>query len=149
MADEKPTEKPTDPRRKEAAKPAEATGQQTETSKQETGTPRQGTDTSSSTLQALPTEKPVLTQRPTKVTSQYVVTVNNQTGSIAKVERLDEVTGERTELSQAELAQIASMAGMDAGTTPTTATSTSPIQAYYQAYYQGYADYLQSVFPSR
>src|SRR3712207_4758621 len=50
---------------------------------------------------AFATEKPVPLSR-AKETSQYVVTVNNQTGVAVKIERLNEETGERTELSQAE-----------------------------------------------
>ena len=48
---------------------------------------------------AQPTEKPVATSR---TLSQFVISVDDGTGAIIKIERLDDETNERTELSREE-----------------------------------------------
>ena len=98
----------------------------------------------------LATEKPVPSV-PVKKTSQYVITVDNTTGLAVKIEKLDEDTGERTELTKSEYAQAQSGASLAAapfyagygGSAP--AVSPMESSALIQAYYRGIADYLNAL----
>jgi hypothetical protein len=108
-----------------------------------------GTTADSSPQVALATEQPV-PSAPQEKTSQYVVTVDNKTGLLVKIEKLDEVTNERKELSQEEyeragmsanLSSSPSEAGFEPNALPPSAES-DPLLA---AYYQGVADYFNAL----
>ena len=98
----------------------------------------------------LATEKPVPSV-PAKKTSQYVVTVDNTTGVAVKVEKLDEDTGERKELTKSEYAQLQGGVSLAASPFNTgfsgSAAAVSPVEssAVIQAYYRGIADYLNAL----
>jgi hypothetical protein len=100
-------------------------------------------------LKVLPSEQPV-PSAPQKKTTQYVVTVDNQTGAPVKIEKLDDATGKRKELTAEEYGQAmlyASLSqtpyyGSTAGQAPASATGAN---ALTQAYYQGVADYINAL----
>jgi hypothetical protein len=95
---------------------------------------------------ALVMETPV-PSAPEKKTSQYVVTVDNQTGLAIKIEKLDEETGERTELSQEEYGGLLAYASLTASNYYGGYDDYAPTSAMAQAYYQGVADYLKVLTP--
>lgn len=102
----------------------------------------------------LATEKPVPSAS-VKTTSQYVVTVDNTTGWPTKIEKLDEETNARTELSQAEYAAAVSYWGVPIPAAPVSGTGTNAMDvpspeaqaSWLQAYYQGMADYWKTISP--
>lgn len=103
---------------------------------------------------ALATEKPV-PSTPVEKTTQYVVTVDNQTGAASKIEKLDDKTGERQELTRDEYAQVmlyASFssspfyAGIGAYTPSSSSAEDDPL---LKAYYRGVSDYLNSLSPTK
>jgi hypothetical protein len=81
---------------------------------------------------AFATEKPVIPPAAAR-TSTYVVTVDNRTGIATRIERLDEKSGERKEMSPMEYAQLAA-----AYYAPATADG----GVLMQAYLQGMKDYF-------
>jgi|ERR1044072_1775384 hypothetical protein len=95
------------------------------------------------------TEKPVQLPPPKK-TSQYVVTVDNATGLLTKIEKLDADTGDRKELSQAEYLQLGSMY-TSPYTNPLTSGFTDVLgtpgatEDLSSAYYRGVMDYLKAL----
>lgn len=102
----------------------------------------------------LVTEKPV-PSAPVKNTSQYVVTVDNRTMLPVRIEKLNEDTGERKELSKEEYAQIYSYASPTplpsyaglSGTAPV--YSSSEATALVQAYYQGVVEYFKALLNAK
>ncbi len=76
-----------------------------------------------------------------KSMSVYVVVVDDSTGLPTKIERLNEQTGERKELSTNEYAQVAAYSAM--GALPAAAAASG--NAFVQAYMQGIADYFKNV----
>jgi hypothetical protein len=103
---------------------------------------------------ALVTEKPV-PSTPVKGTSQYVVTIDNRTMLPVRIEKLNEDTGERKELSKEEYAQsysyastspLPSYAGLS-GTAPV--YSSSEATALVQAYYQGVVEYFKALLNAK
>lgn len=101
-------------------------------------------------LEALPTERPV-PSAPEKKTSEYVVTVDNQTGMPVKIEKLDEGTGRREELTAEEYGQAMAYASLSyapfyGNQVPTSAAEADTLM---QAYYQGVADYLNALTSNR
>jgi hypothetical protein len=78
------------------------------------------------------TEKPATPSIP--LTSQYVVTVNNVTGLLKKIEKLDEATGDQTELSGEEYTQWLGYASP--------AVYSDVILMQTQLYYQSLTDYM-------
>jgi hypothetical protein len=103
---------------------------------------RQATTPASKKKGAPVTEKAV-PSTPKKKTSQYVVTVDNETGLAVKIEKLEGDTGKRKELSKEEYAGLSAYAGLadpyGAMYSPMSASSVS------QAYCQGIADYLKAL----
>lgn len=86
-------------------------------------------------------------------TSQYVVTVDNRTGLSVKIERLDEKTSQRRELTEEEYAYIypsgrpGKKRGQKKSATPlfSGATLTPEQTALMEAYYRGVADYIRAI----
>lgn len=104
-------------------------------------------------LEALPTEQAVPSPPPKK-TSQYVVTIDNQTGVPVKIEKLDDATGKRKELTTEEYGQAMLYAGLSQ--TPyygsagaLAAAPAAGVDALAQAYYQGIADYINALTSNR
>jgi hypothetical protein len=94
---------------------------------------------------ALATEQPVPSV-PQEKTSQYVVTVDNQTGLFVKVEKLT-AAGERQELSQEEYERaimegFSSVVGGEQSGGLAPSAESEPLLS---AYYQGVADYLNNL----
>lgn len=89
---------------------------------------------------AMATEQPAPVT-PQKKTSQYVVTIDNQTGIAVKIERLDEATGGRKELSKEEYGQAMAHAGAGQNMS----ASEGDAEALVQAYYRGIADYFNAL----
>jgi hypothetical protein len=90
------------------------------------------------------TEQPV-PSAPVSLVTQYVVTVDNETGIATQVQRLDEKTGERKELSADEYAAMYSL-----GTGMSSLSFSAPGETFasdelLKAYYQGVSDYLQAL----
>ena len=99
------------------------------------------------------TEKPIY-NAPVKETSVYVVTFDNRTGLPTKIERLNEKTGERKELSVAEYAQVAAYWGLSPPpiVAPTSLSATaypSGVNPLTQAYVQGMIDYYKTYCVAR
>lgn len=88
--------------------------------------------------EALATEQPV-PSTPVKKTSQYVVTVDNQTGLPVKIEKLDSATGARKELSSEEYGQALAFGGL----------SSAETDNLVRAYYQGVTDYINALTPDK
>jgi hypothetical protein len=100
-------------------------------------------------VEALATEAPV-PSAPRKKTSQYVVTVDNQTGLPVKIEKLDEATGKRKELTKQEYEQSLAYAGLSTasvfgGLEGSAQASSASTDDMVQAYYQGVADYINAL----
>lgn len=103
------------------------------------------------------TERPVFAA-PAPRTSEYVVTVDNQTRLAIKIEKVDPKTGKRRELSKDEYAGIYP-AGRPPGAARSAETNrparaaafstTTPTPAEYtalvEAYYRGVADYIKAI----
>jgi hypothetical protein len=94
------------------------------------------------------TEKPVF-NAPVKETSIYVVTVDNRTGLATKIERLNDETGERKELSVSEYAQATAHSSLSTPpaippTSPGATPYSSEANALVQAYLQGMIDYYKT-----
>jgi hypothetical protein len=106
------------------------------------------------------TEKPVPLTPPPK-TSQYLVTVDNFTGAPTKIERVNDQTGDKQELSRGEYASLAATVGHPL-TTPVSPRafavtnvsgapedffqgSPSDDPALTEAYYRGVVDYLHAL----
>ena len=124
-------------------------------SKRRAAAKKKAASAASARMEALPTEQPV-PGPPPKKTTEYVVTVDNQTGMPVKIEKLDEDTGKRKELSAEEyaqamlyssLSQTPYYAGVAAAAPPP--ASASDTDALVQAYYQGVADYINALTSSR
>ncbi len=98
------------------------------------------TPTKRAESRAMATERPARVT-PEKRTSQYVVTVDNQTGMTVKIERLDEATGRRKELSTEEYGQAMAYAGAGQDVS----ASAGDADALVQAYYRGLADYFNAL----
>jgi hypothetical protein len=94
------------------------------------------------------TEKPVATRR--KI-SQYIVSVNDATGSIVKIEKMDEQTGKPREFTQEEYAVAYGFASYAAPYYAAYAASLyNPLSSpAVQAYVKGIADYLKALAPER
>ncbi len=98
--------------------------------------------------EALVTEQPVPSV-PQEKTSQYVVTVDNQTGLAVKIEKLDD-TGARKEFSPEEYQQ-ALMGANASSTFFETELQGNELAVFDEkdplvaAYYQGAADYLKAL----
>ena len=93
------------------------------------------------------TEKPVPTQM--KI-SQFVVSVDDSTGAIVKIERLDEQTGLRTELTQQEYAAGYALASYAGYLTPYLASHAANLYPSLrdpaaEAYLKGVTDYIKAV----
>ena len=106
-------------------------------------------DSSKEEAVAFVAEQPV-PSAPQKKTAQYVVTVDNQTGLLVKIEKLDDVKGERKELSQEEYEQVMmgpnlSSSSFDAGLDSNELASTTENSPLLVAYYRGVADYLNAL----
>lgn len=101
--------------------------------------------TGATKTEAPETGKPV--ERPTF--TEYVVTVNNQTGLATKIEKLSGETGERKELSSNEYAAAFAYATGTAFSTPLSAynamASAPNAEELVRAYYQGVSDYLKNL----
>jgi len=80
---------------------------------------------------------------PEEKISQYVVTVDNQTGLLVKVESLT-AGGERKELSQQEYEQAGLLSAADGEPSSELASSAND-SSLAAAYYQGVNDYLNSL----
>jgi len=93
------------------------------------------------------TERPVATQRRI---SQYVLSVEDATGAIAKIEKLDE-RGQRNELTQEEYAAAYSFAGYIAPYyTMYAASLYDPLSnPVLQAYLKAIADYMRTLTQRR
>jgi hypothetical protein len=91
---------------------------------------------------ALASEQPVPSVPEEKI-SQYVVTVDNESGLLVKVEKLT-AAGERKELSQEEYeqAELSSVAGGEGSSEFASSANDSSVLT---AYYQGVNDYLNSL----
>src|SRR6516162_9455991 len=93
------------------------------------------------------TEQPV-GSKPVPVTTQYVITVDNETGIATKVERIDEETADRREISADEYAAMYSYsAGMSSPELASFMSFSAPGASFgydplREAYYRGVADYL-------
>lgn len=89
------------------------------------------------------TEKPVATRR--KI-SQYVVSVDDATGSITKIEKLDEKTGERKQFNQGDYVAAYGCANYAAPHYAAYAASLNdPLSSpAVQAYLKGIADYVRA-----
>ena len=94
------------------------------------------------------TEKPVATRR--KI-SQYVVSVDEATGSIVKIEKMNEQTGKPRELTQEEYAAAYGFASYAAPYYAAYAASLyDPLSSpAVQAYVKGVSDYLKAFTPER
>ena len=96
------------------------------------------------------TEQPV-GSKPVPVTTQYVITVDNETGIATKVERIDEETADRREISADEYAAMYSYsAGMSSPELASFMSFSAPGASFgydplREAYYRGVADYLQAL----
>jgi len=99
------------------------------------------------------TEKPVPSAPEKGRTSQYVVTVDERTSGILKIERLNAETGERKELTAEEYAGVIAytnlispyLAGLAAyAMSQPPLGGISPVQAYFR----GMADYFQALSSS-
>jgi len=77
------------------------------------------------------TEKPVI-KAESKNTAQYVVTMDNATGRVLKIETLNSDTGERKELTAAEYAQSTAYANL--AQTPYNAPGNLGQTPYYVGY---------------
>jgi len=109
-------------------------------------------ETKSPTI-TMASEQPMPTA-PQKKTSQYVVTIDNQSGLPVKIEKLDEETGARKELSENEYGQaFSSYSGLSPSLYGSLGSyvPASPAEAetMVQAYYQGVADYINALTSSR
>ena len=102
----------------------------------------------SSAPEALASEQPV-PSTPLKKTSQYVVTIDNQTGLPVKIEKIDGDTGKRKELTNEEYGQAFAFGGLPpapAGEMESLAQeSSTETEALVNAYYQGIADYINAL----
>jgi hypothetical protein len=107
-----------------------------------TAQPAGTTESSGQQEVAFATEQPVPSV-PEEKLSQYIVTVDNQTGLLAKVEKLA-AAGERMELSQEELEQVGLFSAAGGENTSELASSTDD-NSLLAAYYQGVADYLNNL----
>jgi hypothetical protein len=100
------------------------------------------------------------TERPAKMsekkkTTQYVVTVDNATGFASKIEKLDEATGDRTELTRQQYADAAYYAAVapyvsaalpSSGAFALSSTPTvDPRSTVIDAYYRGVSEYLRAL----
>jgi hypothetical protein len=94
------------------------------------------------------TEKPVATRR--KI-SQYVVSVDDATGSIVKIEKMDEQTGTPREFTQEEYAAAYGFASYAAPYYAAYAAALyNPLSSpAVQAYVKGIADYFKALAPER
>jgi hypothetical protein len=106
---------------------------------------KEASDDKAAPKETLVTEKPVASA-PFKKTSQYVVTVDNSTGFIQKIERLDEETGSRKAFTKQELAATLAMSPYTAAISAYASASPASAAAA-QAYYQGVLDYLKALQP--
>jgi hypothetical protein len=109
--------------------------------------PTEKKDTGPTTSAAAGTQPPAAAA-PRSVT-QYVVTVDNLTKQPVKIEKLNEETGQRFELSQGEYAALYTYtsAGLYYPTPYLAASMASPAgnNALALAYFQGVADYLKTL----
>jgi hypothetical protein len=91
------------------------------------------------------TEKPVPSE-PVQATSEYVVTVNNTTAMIVKIEKVSS-NGERKELTADEYSAAAAYATNVVGQYYMAAAASPQVDvSALQAYYQGIADYLKALY---
>jgi hypothetical protein len=114
--------------------------------------PQRRASSARSTPEAPVTEKAVPATPPTQTFSQYVVTVDDQTGTVTKIEKLTPETGERKELSADEYAAsfVCAVAGAQYAAAPyavMTGAASSENDALVLAYFQGVADYLKALNP--
>jgi hypothetical protein len=91
---------------------------------------------------------------PATSVSQYVVTIDNQTGLTTKIEKLNEATGERTELDANEYAAAFAYATMGMSYSAPLSmygapASSQETDAIILAYYQGISDYLNALNASK
>ena len=103
---------------------------------------------SAGTAEVPATEKPIYNV-PVKETSAYVVTVDNRTGHVTKIERLNEEGGERKEISAAEYAYLLTYWGLAIPSTVapgglSATSSTSQTHPLVQSYLQGMIDYYNT-----
>ena len=100
----------------------------------------------SSAPEALASEQPV-PSTPLKKTSQYVVTIDNQTGLPVKIEKMDGGTGKRKELTNEEYGlAFGGLSPAPAGEMESLAqASSTETEALVNAYYQGIADYINAL----
>lgn len=96
--------------------------------------------------EALASEQPV-PSTPLKKTSQYVVTIDNQTGLPVKIEKIDGDTGKRKELTNEEYGQaFGGPPPAAAGEMESLAqASSTEADALVKSYYQGIADYINAL----
>lgn len=97
---------------------------------------------SPSTAAVTKRKSPPVTEKPAEVpalemTSEYVVTVNNLTGLLAKIEKVDGATGSRAELSADEYTQTLGY--------PSPSAYADQMFAQVQLYYQGLSDYVNAM----
>jgi hypothetical protein len=118
--------------------------QQSEAAAERPGGDRTGR---SRTSGAPPTEKPVAT---TRQLSEYVISVDEATGLVVKIEKLDGETSNRDELTQQEYAAAYSYACYTAPYYATAAAALyDPLQSpAAQAYLKNIADYVKAMSPS-
>ncbi|HSF33877.1 MAG TPA: hypothetical protein VLK82_25900 [Candidatus Tectomicrobia bacterium] len=126
--------------------------------------PNTSSENSPSASEKVPvTEKPVPSRRPatprsapsrgaiSRKISQYVVSVDDATGSIVKIEKLDEKTGKSREFTQQEYTAAYSFASCAAPYYAAYAASLyDPLSSpAVQAYVKAIADYLKAFAPGR
>jgi hypothetical protein len=93
------------------------------------------------------TEKPV---PPRAGITQYVVSVDDATGSILKVEKLDSKTGARRALSSGEFERAASASTGGGSFAAVATTAPDPYgAAALEAYYRGVMDYFKALTGNR
>jgi len=120
---------------------------QTVADEQTSDSPSQGTPPPGGSAPPV-TEKPVATRR--KI-SQYVVSVDDATGSIIKIEKIDEQTGKPREFTQEEYAVAYGFASYVAPYYAACAASLyDPLSSpAVQAYVKGISDYLKAFTSER
>jgi hypothetical protein len=146
----------------EAQSPTNTPKQKPEAHASEPSRTRQQETTASTKAQTLPSSeakpKAAATEKPIpnvseKRQSQYVVTVDNRTGGVLKIEKLDSDTSERKELTADEYAGVLAYANLSSpylaglGAYAMSQPVLGSVSAV-QAYYRGLADYFYALSSS-
>jgi len=100
-------------------------------------------------------EKPPVTEKavkaaPVEETSQYVVTLDNTTGMPTKVEKLDEATGQRKELTPQEYVTLMAYGGyVGPAAALGAAAYSAAIGPVIESYWRGYTDYVNTLISGK